>query len=335
MIGQLPNVDLAFWLVATVWFVLLSGFFSGAETGLYCVNPLRLRLAAHRGSRSAGVMLRLASDEPGLLFVTLVGTNAANYLAPVCATVICVKSGLSDEWAEFYTTLILTPVVFIFGEIVPKNLFQRQADRLMPRAARILSVSAGVFRLTGALWLQKRLTGFVLNCLSQAHETPVTYRPRLKMYQMLREGAADGALTPAQVVMLERVGAFRSMKVESVMAARSETVMLPEDATRRDLERLARDGSHSRIPVFRKNRRHIVGIIHVLDVLTADGDVPVASHMREPVTVAFDATVHDVLALLQRRRRRMAVVLSKKGHCVGIVTVKDLVEEIVGEIAVW
>ena len=334
MIGEGQAARLAFGIGACAVFVLLSGFFSGAETGLYCIDRLRLRIAAHKGDRSSRLLERLIANQSGLLFVTLVGTNAANYLAPVCATFILLETSLAQR-AEFYTTVILTPIVFIFGEIVPKNLFQRHSDRFMPRAAPILAVGFELLRATGIIRLQNRISDFILRRLGKTHGSMSAFQPRAEVYQMLREAAEDGAITQAQSVMLERVRSVRSVRVGSVMVPRSSAVMLPIDATRRQVERTAAQVRHSRLPVYRNGPRDIVGVVHLLDLLTGRPDAGVEEHLIVPLTLRRDEPVGEALSQMRRGRRRMGIVVNHNGECIGIVTVKDLVEEIVGELATW
>src|SRR5512140_3180200 len=122
-------LEMLAWTVLCAAFIGLSALFSGAETGLYCVNRLRLRVAAHEKHRQAGRLQKLLIDQAGLLSTTLIGTNLANYLAPVGLTTVFLSLLRGhpevdrERLAELYTTLILTPLVFIFGEAVPKNLF--------------------------------------------------------------------------------------------------------------------------------------------------------------------------------------------------------------------
>lgn len=335
MIGDVSEARLAFGIGACALFVLMSGFFSGAETGLYCIDRLRLRISAHKGDRSSKLLQRLIADRSGLLFVTLVGTNAANYLAPVCATVIFLEAGALEQYAEFYTTLILTPIVFIFGEIVPKNLFQRHSDRFMPRAAPILAIGAAMLRATGIIRLQNRLSNLVLRRLGRTRASVSAFQPRVEVYQMLRDAAEDGAISQVQSVMLERVRSVRSVQVESVMAPRSSAVMLSIGATRREVEQTAADLGHSRLPVYHKSRKNVVGVVHLLDLLTGKPDASVEEHLIEPLTLRKDEQVGEALSHMRRGRRRMGIVINDDGECVGIVTVKDLVEEIVGELATW
>lgn len=336
---SLPEMTL--WLALCAVFVFVSGLFSGSETGLYCVNRLRLQLAVHEKNRAAARLQKLLEDQPGLLFTTLLGTNVANYLAPVCLTVVFLESVTAqsaaerEHLAEFYTTLILTPVVFIFGEVVPKNVFRRQADRFMLRISSLLALAHRVFRVSGIIALQKRISDLVMKKLHRQPASGSALHSRLDMYQMLREGAAAGALSRTQLFMLERIHLLQSIRVGSVMVPRFRTVMLPADATGSDAEKLVRRSEFSRMPVFRGDTKHVIGVVHLLDILTTAPDAPVSKHARPPVEVTPDTPVLEALTILQRGRRRMAIAVDKWGHCVGVVTVKDLVEEIVGELAAW
>ncbi|MEE8386339.1 MAG: hemolysin family protein [Dehalococcoidia bacterium] len=328
-------------LILCAVFVVISGFFSGSETGLYCVNRLRLRLAAHEKSRAAVRLQRLLQDQPGLLFTTLLGTNVANYLAPACLTAVFLTT-LSDEsgvrrehLAELYTTLILTPIVFIFGEIVPKNVFQRQADRFMLRTSSLLGIAHRAFRTTGLIALQRWTSDLVMRRLHRQPAMGSALHSRIGMYQMLREGAAAGALSRTQASILERVHLLQSVRVGSVMVPRSRTVTLRETATAADVEQTIRETEFSRMPVYRGDRRRIVGVVHLLDLLTAPRDISISQQMRPPVELTPDQPVIEALSILQHKHRRMAIVVDQTGRYVGLVTVKDLVEEIVGELAAW
>lgn len=341
MIAAISQSEMILWLGLCGVFICISGLFSASETGLYCVNRLRLRLAAHEKDRSAERLHGLLSDEPGLLFTTLLGTNIANYLAPACLTTVflgTLSAGSEagrEHLAEFYTTVILTPVVFIFGEVVPKNVFQRHADRFMLRISYALHLTYAFFRMTGVIAVQAWFSRLVL---ARLHRRPVSgsaLHSRLDMYQMLREGAASGALSRTQVSILDRLHTLQSIRVGSVMVPRSKTVMLPAEATRAEIQRTIRATRVSRIPVYQGERRRVVGVAHLLDLLTADPDSRLSEQTLPPLEVSPDMPVTEALSTLQRRRRRMAIAVDKWGHCVGIVTVKDLVEEIVGELAAW
>ncbi|MBN2561941.1 MAG: DUF21 domain-containing protein [Phycisphaerae bacterium] len=342
MIAAVSSMDMPVWLCLCAAFVLLSGLFSGSETGLYCVNRLRLRLAAQGMNRHAVRLERLLEDQPGLLSTTLLGTNIANYLAPVCLTIVFLGSLAAESdverehLAEFYTTVILTPILFIFGEIVPKNVFQRHADRFMLRISAVLNVAHQAFRLMGVTTLQRWISDFVMERVQHRPAGASALYSRHGMYQMLREGVAAGALSHTQAFMLERIHVLQSVRVGSVMVPQSRTVMLRAEATRADTEKIVRSTKFSRMPVYRAdNRQRIVGVVHLLDLLPADPQAVISELMRPPVELPRHMSVTEALTTLQRKHRRMAIVVDKWGHCAGIVTVKDLVEEIVGELAAW
>ncbi len=345
MIAQMQPFETVVWLLLCVAFIVLSGFFSGAETGLYCANRLRMRLAAYRNKPGARRLQKLFDDQAGLLFTTLIGTNAANYLAPVCLTVVLLSTStanMSEELrdsierrAELLTTLILTPIVFIFGEIVPKNLFQSHADRYMPRIAVWLGGFHGVVRLMGIAWLQRKISELIARGSRLSAESGSAFHTRLGMYKVIRESAEEGALSPTQVFMLERIPTLHALRVATVMTPRSRAVMLEARATRYEIEKVVQNSPYSRMPVYRGTRHQVVGIIHVLDILTGESEMPLDDYARPPIRLSHDLPVIEALTMLQRSRRRMAIVTDKGDRFLGLVTVKDLVEEIVGELPAW
>lgn len=341
MIATLSSLELAVWCGLCVVFVLVSGLFSGAETGLYCLNATRLRLSAHEGKPEALRLQSLLTDRTSLLFTTLVGTNLANYLAPVCLTFVFLDATSAptaaerEHLAELYTTLILTPIMFIFAEIVPKNVFQRNADRMMSRISAVLRAAHILFQASGMVWLQQRFSELVLNRFGRQAASGSALHARLDVYQMLREGAAEGALSLTQQSIVERIGRLKTIRVRSIMVPRAATVMLPEDATCAEVRPLLEKTRYSRLPVYAENRGRVVGVVHLLDLLDAEPDRRVGSLARPPLEITQKTVVRDALATLQQRSQRMAIIVDRSGRCQGTITLKDLVEEVVGELAAW
>lgn len=341
MLATIPVFEMLCWIASCLVFVVLSGFFSGAETGLYCVNLARLRLAAHGGDAAASRLQTLLADRAGLLFTTLAGTNIANCLAPVCLTMLflgtvdAANNTQRERLAEFYTTLILTPAVFIFGEIVPKNLFHRNADHLMPRIASLLHATHAAFRAIGVVGAQRRLSDFVARRLGKRPTSGSLLHSRAEIYHMLRESAAEGALSLTQSSILERLHTLGDIPVAQVMVPIGRVTMLSVNDTRRQAEPKIRCTPHSRVPVYDKRPNRVRGVVHLLDVLTAEAHQTMSALAKRPIEISPSQPVIDALRTLQHECRRMAVVVDRSGKCVGIVTVKDLVEEIVGELAAW
>lgn len=341
LLADITVAGLTLWLAACLLAIVLSGIYSGTETGVYSLNTTRLRINAHEGRHSAIRLQRLMRDRTGLLFTSLVGTNIANYLAPFCLTIIfantlSVQNQVDRErLAELYTTLILTPTVFIFGEIVPKNIFHLNADALMRRFSRFVQWTYFACRVTGLLTIQRTITRVVVGILRRDQGPIGTMPARAEVYHMLRESAAEGTLSVAQSSMVERIHRLNTIRLRDVMVPLKAVVMAEHDQARSDLEpRLART-RYSRMPVYEKNRKYVIGIVHILDILNAEPDAEMKSLARPTSRIDGEASVFEALGTLQTEYGRMAIVVNAAGDCVGIATIKDLVEEIVGELAAF
>ncbi|HUW82776.1 MAG TPA: CNNM domain-containing protein [Phycisphaerae bacterium] len=327
---------IALWIILAVACVAASGFYSGSETGAYCINRIRLRLRADTGDRRAVTLRRLLADEQGLLVSVLIGTNLSNYLTTVCVAYIFTTHYYAEGRAELYTTLIVAPVIFVFGEVLPKNLYQRHADRLVRGSTWPLVGSYFVCRALGLIGVLKRISRIVIRAFSplEADRTELVH-PRQEVVALLREGLGHGVLSEQQSLSVERVMRLQHVRVGHVMIPRSRTAVVQLDASReRMLEQI---GQHefSRLPVCTSDPRRIVGILNIYDVLQADPQATVEQLMRPPLRVRLEESVMGCLVRMQRARQPMAVVEIGDGRAVGIVTIKDLVEEIVGELAAW
>lgn len=324
------------WLLAAAGCTIASGFYSGSEMGLYCLNRIRLRLRAEQGrDRRASILLGLAQRQQETVLAILLGTNLANYLAAVAVSALLVRAfGLHGNRVEVYTALILSPLIFVLGDVVPKNWFQIDADRLMQRSALVLQASVALFRVTGLLWLLHGMTrlGASLAGFGQRDE----WRgPRGEVLGLLREGAAEGALTQEQARMVERVMNLSSVRVGSIMIPRRRVAAVSVDTDRLTFLRLAREHHYSRMPVLDRDRRRVLGIVKVADVLADETAGSVLAWTQPPVTLLASDSASSALVQLQRAQATMAIVTDPRHGFVGIVTLKDVVEEIFGELPAW
>jgi putative hemolysin len=313
--------------------IALAGFHAGSEMGLYCLNRLRLRLGVQRGRPAARALQRLLARPTLAISTMLVGTNLGYYLATVLATEQIRQAGWPGH-AELYSGLIMPPVLLIFAEVVPKSLFQHHADRLMGGAVWPLRLSEVLFYpLSALLRLISAVPRRLLRAPSAGRRAPLTAET-FRFY--LGAGAAEGVLSSFQRTMAENILRLKSLRVEAVMTPLGEAVMVPEDASGQALLEALRPHRYSRIPVHAASRQQVVGVVNILDVAMAEGEVPAAGELaREAVSLPRWASVADALARLRRSRTQFAVVTDAAGGAVGIVTVKDLVEEIVGELEAW
>lgn len=323
-------------LLGTVAALGLSAFFSGVETGVYCLNRVRLNVLAGRGRPRAVRLLALMKRPQELVITTLLGTNCADYLATVCITTLLLHATEARGLAEIYATALLTPLVLVFGGVIPKDWFQRESGRLMQLVSLPLAWCLRVACWTGLVGALDKLTQYLIRVVDPLHaETSQDLLPRLQMHRLLSEGAASGGLSAYQRETLDRVMNISRVRLADVMAPRARAIMVPLDIPRDDLLRIARMAHFSRLPVYRDDPRHIVGVVNVYHVLMDNEEKEIAEYIQPAEFLNAAETVPAALLKLQKSRQVMAIVTNNAGDCLGLVTIKDLVEEIVGELEAW
>ncbi|MCK4660016.1 MAG: DUF21 domain-containing protein [Phycisphaerae bacterium] len=314
--------------------VFLSGVFSGSETGLYCLRRVRLKVKAEQGDRQARRLEQVLRESQSALSLMLVGTNLMNYLATACfALLLSTQFDFSPHQSEFYTTLIVAFVIFVFGEVVPKNLFQRHPDRLMGAVSLILRVTHVV--LCPAVWVLTHLTTRFTAMFGDQAKMQTALDPRKQMAQLLREGMPSSVDDETHHEMVDRTLMLAEMSVHAVMTPRNRVVSIAADARRERLLSVARSHTYSLIPVFGRHPRRIEGIIEIRRLLDDDSWKTVGQRMGAVPRLSPHDSVASALLRLQKERARMAVVVDRGGYLLGIVTLKDLLEELVGELAAW
>lgn len=316
--------------------MVLSAFYSGTETGVYCLNPVRLRVNAEGGDAGARRLEPLMRRTEDLVITMLLGTNLADYVVTACTAALLLGAAVAASWAEIYAAALATPLIFVFGAMVPKESFRRRSDRLMPQLSWAILVSLRLAQATGLVWLLHRLSHALVRWIDpRGVAEQADLLPRARTLHLLREGAARGGLTHLQRDLIERVLNLSEIRVRNVMIPRARAAVASVELPRDEFLRIARMAHFSRLPVYRNDPRRIVGVVNVYDVLTDREDRAVAQHVRPPLTLPENESVSAALVKLQRGREAMAIVQDRAGNCAGILTLKDLVEEIVGDLEVW
>ncbi|MGD2108580.1 MAG: CNNM domain-containing protein [Phycisphaerae bacterium] len=324
------------WLLIGIVLVglFLSGFFSGAETGLYRVNRLRLQLGVQQREPSSLRIARVLADEQGALSVALVGTNVMNYITTTAvAFLLAERLELGEANAEVYTVIFMTPIVFVFGEVVPKNLFQWHADTLLARGGVLLSLSDRFFRVTGCVWALKRIARIIHGVFGADASSDGAYGEKRRVALLLQEALAGRTLAEEQSDLIDRVCQLSDRRLHSVMLPRNEVTVIKADTTRRSLVRQARRTGHACLPVYDSNRRHIIGLAKVDELLQRNDWRTVGEHLHPVLTLSAHETVTTALTELRRTGRGMVIVTDRGGQMLGVVTLKDLLSELVGEVA--
>jgi len=310
---------------------LLSGVFSGMETGIYVTNKIRLDLHAEAGRRPARRLRRLMRNPSNLMAVLLVGVNIAGYLTTFAVGSLLFRLGVAHDRIEWGTMALTVPLLFIFGESVPKNVFQRLGETLLYRVAWLL---AGANFLLNACLLAPLVRGFgsLLTLIAgRGTGSPFGHEG---LAAVVHEGHASGVLTLFQSRMAERVMSLAEVTLADVMLPLRQAVTAPAFADREQLMALLRRHDFSRFPLLDEEGR-VIGVLDIYSFLAAEGGRKPADVFTPPLVLPCRMNVSDALYRMQRQGAAMIVVQDSAGRHVGIATVKDLVEEIVGELEEW
>ncbi len=311
--------------------VLATAFFCGMETGIYVLNKIRLDLAAESGQTSARLLRRLLSKPNNLLGILLIGTNLASYFATFAVSSIFILAGY-ERSAEWMTLLVATPILFVLAESVPKNVFARLAEKLLYRLTWPLAASSALLNAIGLAPLVRGFSAMLLAATGSRGQMAKHSQPLLAT--LVAEGQASGALTHFQSVMADRVMRIGEINLAEVMVPMARVVKADLGAKADQLMDIISRERFSRIPLVDENGQ-VKSILDTFDVLAGTGKIDLQLLGRPAIVFAESMAVTDALYRLQRAKEVIAVVASPTGKHVGIVTIKDLVEEIVGELHQW
>ena len=314
-------------LVALIVLLMLSAFFSSAETSLTTVNRVRLKALAEEGNRQAKTALRVLDQYGKMLSAVLIGNNIVNLSASALATTLAIRIHLTVGIA----TAILTMMILIFGEIVPKNIGMTNAEKLALLYATLI---AGLMKLfTPVIFVMDSLVRGIMKLLrvDRGKKTAMTEN-ELRTY--VEVGHEDGVIESEEREMIYNVFDFGDAVAKDVMIPRIDMVTVDKAATYEEVMEVFKDCMYTRIPVFEEDKDNIIGLINIKDfILVEDKEhFRISDILRQAYyTYEFKKTA-DLLVEMRQKCFNVAFVLNEYGGTAGMITLEDLLEEIVGEI---
>ena len=322
------------WLLALIVGLLIvaSAFFSSAETALTAASDARMRQLANKGNKRAKIVEKLRADREGLIGSILIGNNAVNVLGSALATSFAIA--LFGEGGLVWATIGMTVLLVVFAEVMPKTYAFTYADSYALRIAPVLQI---VVRALSPLSVGIRLLATqIIRPNPDAHENREEELRGLIELQG-NDGNADDRERKA---MLSSILDLNEISVEAIMTHRGTVSMINADDQVEDILRYVLNSPHTRHPVFSGKSDNIVGVLHVKDLLRAVGEAESGMILPETVqNIASDAyfipettLLFDQLQAFRSRREHFAVVVDEYGDFRGIVTLEDILEEIVGDI---
>lgn len=315
-------------ILVLIGLVVFSGYFSATETAFSSLNRIRLKSMAAGGSKRAQLAYTLSENYDELLSTILVGNNIVNIASTSIATVLFV-SWLGQGAGPTVSTVVMTVVVLIFGEVSPKSLAKENAESFAMFSAPFLRCLMVVLKPVNFLFTQLK------KLLSRVFRTKSAYSMTdSELLTIVEEAEQGGGIDEAEGAMLRNVIEFDDIEAIDIMTPRVDVEAVPEDAKKDDVAKLFRSTGFSRLPVYRETIDSVVGVIHEKDFygFVWDSEKEIDSIIKPAEFIPPSMKVSAVLKLLQQSKSHIAVIVDEFGGTEGIITLEDVLEELVGEI---
>lgn len=315
------------WGIAAAVFV--TALLSAAEMAFIAANRVRVRHLAENGNATAARYLEAFRRPERMLSAAMIGVTISHITASSLATWAFLP--VAGGWAAALATATLVPLMLVFGEVIPKAVASEWASALILRLYRVLEFAAAI--LSPLTWGARALVTGTLVALGlrTSGARQFVSREELKLLLQLEPEEAD--VTSSEAEMIDKIFELGDTAVREVMVPLVDVAVLPETARPDEAVRLIRERGFSRIPVFTDRVINIVGVVTSMDLLSRGTDAPDLRSLMRPATyVPETKRIDDLLREMQKARVQMGVVIDEYGGAVGIVTVEDIVEQVVGEI---
>lgn len=321
--------------VAILILILLSAFFSSAETALTTVNKHRLRALAEEGNRNAQRVLKLIENPAKMLSAILIGNNIVNISASALATTL--TTNVFGSKFVGVSTGILTLVVLLFGEITPKSLATLYNEKIALTYIHV--VAPLVTLLTPVIWLVDKLSGIIFFVLRVDRDAANNQMTEGELRTIVDVSVEDGVIEKEEKSMINNVVDFGDSKAKDVMVPRADMALVSVDATFDEVFEIFNEEHYSRLPVYDDNKDTVIGIVYLKDLFFFQNQndnkkmtFSIRNIMREPFFVYEYQKTSSIMAEMRNRFVSLAIVLDEYATAVGLITIEDLIEEIVGEI---
>lgn len=316
--------------IVVLLLVLLSAFFSSAETAMTTVSRIRVQSLAEQGDKRAALLERIIADSGKMLSTILIGNNIVNMAVSALVTTLTIDV-LGSRFVGAATGL-LTLVILLFGEITPKSMAAVHAERFALSYARVIYLL--LILLTPVVFLVGKLSGGIIRLFGvdpNAKSSPLTEH---ELRTLVNESQKDGVIEREEKQMIYNVFDFGDSTAKDVMIPRVDMTFVEVNCTRQELLDIFREDRHTRFPVYEEDTDNVIGTINIKDLilLPEEEGFSIRSILREPYfTYEYKATA-DLMIEMRKASVNLAIVLDEYGTTAGLVTLEDLLEEIVGEI---
>ena len=330
---------LAVQLVVLVILIMLSAFFSSAETAFMTVNKIRIRNFEEEGRRNAAKIRRLVENPQKLLSAVLIGNNIVNLSASSLMTIAITRlltyQGMGNQVATgvSITTGVLTLIILIFGEVTPKNLATRRAEKLC--FLYVHPIYALTILFTPIAFIINSISNGLMFMLGMRKDEQENTMTESELRTIINVSHEEGIIENDEKEMISNVVDFGDSMAKDVMIPRIDVAFVPASASYQEVFDIFKREMYSRMPVYDESKDDIIGILNLKDFFTYEGkpeDFRIDDYLRKPFFTYEYQKTSELLVQMKTESFNFAVVLDEYGATSGIITLEDLLEEIVGEI---
>ena len=310
-----------------IFCVLFSGYFSATETAFSSLNRIRVKNLAEKGDKKAKLVLDLLENFDSLLSTILIGNNIVNIACASVATLLFVRL-LGEEQGPSVATIVITIVVLIFGEVTPKSIAKENPEKFAMFAAPFLNVLMIILTPFNFLFIQwKKL-------ISKIFHTENDYSiTEEELLTIVEEAEQEGRIDEQESSLIRSAIEFSEQEAIDILTPRIDIVGVSYDATKEEIAQIFEETNYSRLPVYKESIDHIIGILYQKDFYNLDDEETSFEHIIRPAMFITESKkIGELLQELQQKKSHIAIVLDEYGGTTGIVTLEDILEELVGEI---
>lgn len=315
-------------IVGLVFCVIMSGYFSATETAFTSLNRVRLKSWADGGDQRAARTLALAEDYDKLLSTLLIGNNIVNNVATTIGAVLFIHL-IDNVTGPTVSAIVLTVVILIFGEVSPKSLAKESPERFAMFATPLLGVFRTVLTPLNFLFTQwKRLLSKVFR---KSADGGITEE---ELVTLVDQAESEGGLDQHESRLIRAAIEFHDLEVEEILTPRVDIVAVEDTDSMEEIAKIFAENGYSRLPVYHEDIDNIIGVIHEKDFHAARyrGLTSVKEMLGPMLYTTGNTKISELLRILQREKAHMVIVVDEYGGTEGLVTLEDIVEELVGEI---
>lgn len=326
-------MDALLLILAMVVLLLLEGFFSGSEMALVNADKIRLHARANQGHKGARLVLQMFERPDVLLTTTLVGTNISVVVLTTLGTLVMIR--LFGEYGDLYAFLIFTPLLLTLGEVVPKSVYQQNAERLAPLVIHPLRLfKLLLYPVILVFSLVARLAALLVGGRGTAHNLFITREQVRTVVEMADRGANLDVFDQARI---RRAARFADTSVGEAMVPLAEIIAIDRRYDTRTAFGLVRRHGYNRLPAYERNTGNVVGVVTltVWDLMDRElEEKPLEEFIKPALYISPLQNIDEVLPMLREREDHMAIVVDEFGSAIGMIRMEDILEEVVGEIKV-